>query len=95
MLVRGGIPHEFRARVWRDIIMDYVKHDREAAGVGYFHSLLEERKDCYTPAKKQIELDLLRTLPNNKFYDRVDSEGVSTKYVLWDVSFKSICGLII
>ena len=62
--------------------MHYVKHEKEVAGVGYFHSLLEERKDCYTPAKKQIELDLLRTLPNNKFYDRVDSKGVSTQYAL-------------
>jgi len=74
-LVREGIPHEFRARVWRDVVMDYVKLERETAGKGYFKSLLEERKNSYTPAKKQIELDLLRTLPNNKYYDRVDSEG--------------------
>ena len=60
-----------------DFITLYVKNEREAAGEGYFESLLEDKKGSYTPAEKQIELDLLRTLPNNKFYDRVDSEGVS------------------
>ena len=64
-----------------------MKHEREAAGEGYFHSLLEDRKDLYTPAKKQIELDLLRTLPNNKFYDRVDSEGVSLIICIRTVQF--------
>ena len=76
-LVRQGIPHEYRARVWQDLINHYIRHERETAGPGYFYSLLEDRSSTYTPAEKQIELDLLRTLPNNKFYDRVDSEGVS------------------
>ena len=76
-LVRAGIPHEFRARVWQDLVSHYVQHEREVAGPGYFQSLLDEKQGLYTPAAKQIELDLLRTLPNNKYYDSVDSGGVS------------------
>ena len=70
--------------------MDYVRLERETAGEGYFKSLLEERKNVYTPAKKQIELDLLRTLPNNKYYDRVDSEGVNCILLLFLYSLLEI-----
>lgn len=82
-LVRGGIPHEYRARVWVDFVNHLVKHEKEAAGEGYFVSLLNEWKDHFTPAKKEIELDLLRTLPNNKYYDKIDSEGVRVKFVFF------------
>ena len=30
-----------------------------------------------TPAAKQIELDLLRTLPNNKHYDHQNADGIA------------------
>ena len=33
------------------------------------------------PATKQIELDLLRTLPNNKHYDTIESPGVSIHFM--------------
>ena len=54
----------------------YVARDRDFFGPGYYKTLLLEREGQYNPSVKQIELDLLRTLPNNKFYDRSDSEGV-------------------
>ncbi len=76
-LVRAGIPHEFRARVWQDLISAYIYREREVAGPGYYQSLLKEKEGVFTPDAKQIEVDLLRTLPNNKYYDHVDSEGVS------------------
>ena len=76
MLVRIGIPHEFRARVWNDMINLRVSNDRELAGPGYYLKLLKEKQGIYSPSTKQIELDLLRTLPNNKYYDKLESEGV-------------------
>eukprot|EP00794_Sanderia_malayensis_P012310 gene12310-13580_t len=76
-LVRAGIPHEFRARVWQDLINHYVYREREIAGPGYYKSLLEEKRGAFTPDAKQIEVDLLRTLPNNKFYENIDSKGTS------------------
>ena len=47
------------------------------AGESYYDRLLESINGKATPAAKQIELDLLRTLPNNKHYDRPDADGVS------------------
>ncbi|XP_065062966.1 TBC1 domain family member 2B-like isoform X2 [Rhopilema esculentum] len=76
-LVRQGIPHEYRARVWLGLVNHYVRHERKVAGPGYFHSLLKDKQSSYTPASKQIELDLLRTLPNNKFYVNMDSPGIA------------------
>ena len=35
------------------------------------------------PAAKQIELDLLRTLPNNKHYESPHSPGWSLDYILY------------
>lgn len=55
-----------------------INREREMAGAGYYLKLLKEKKGVYTPSSKQIELDLLRTLPNNKYYDRIESEGVSS-----------------
>ena len=78
ILVRCGIPHEFRARVWNDLIRLRVSSDRELAGKGYYSNLLKEKQGVYLPSAKQIELDLLRTLPNNKYYDTLESEGVRT-----------------
>ncbi|XP_057308620.1 TBC1 domain family member 2B-like isoform X1 [Hydractinia symbiolongicarpus] len=76
-LIRNGVPHEFRARVWKDMIDLRINREREMAGTGYYLKLLKEKKGVYTPSSKQIELDLLRTLPNNKYYDRIESEGTA------------------
>ncbi|XP_066926047.1 TBC1 domain family member 2B-like isoform X1 [Clytia hemisphaerica] len=76
-LVRSGIPHEFRARVWGDLVRLRSDHERTIAGQGYYANLLKEKKGAYSPSAKQIELDLLRTLPNNKYYDTLESEGIS------------------
>ena len=81
-LVRSGIPHEFRARVWGALVHGRTHHERAVAGEGYYSRLLKEKKGAYSPSAKQIELDLLRTLPNNKYYDTLESEGVSLSYPL-------------
>ena len=46
------------------------------AGEGYYQHLLESIKGKASPAVKQIELDLLRTLPDNKHYQTLDADGV-------------------
>ena len=76
-LVRCGVPHEYRAKVWGDLVNLQIATDRNLLGVGYYATLLKQKKGIYTPSAKQIELDLLRTLPNNRFYDKIESEGVS------------------
>ena len=76
MLVRAGIPHEHRATIWKKCIDECVQETRKIAGDGYYQQLLESIKGRPSPAVKQIELDLLRTLPNNKHYERLDADGV-------------------
>lgn len=79
-LVRSGVPHEHRATIWKYSIDQRVQETRGIAGDGYFQQLLENIKGKPSPAVKQIELDLLRTLPNNKHYDKLDADGVSTPF---------------
>ncbi|XP_047145794.1 TBC1 domain family member 2B isoform X1 [Hydra vulgaris] len=76
-LVRCGIPHEYRAKVWGELVNIQVGSTRNLLGVGYYATLLTEKKGIYTPSAKQIELDLLRTLPNNRFYDKIEAEGTT------------------
>ena len=76
-LVRAGIPHEYRAKIWKQCIDYYVQATKNMAGEGFYLRLLNSIEGKPSPAVKQIELDLLRTLPNNKHYDRSDADGVS------------------
>lgn len=78
-LVRIGVPHEHRATIWKYCIDQCVQETRNLAGDGYYAHLLENMKGKHSPAVKQIELDLLRTLPNNKHYDSLDADGVSLR----------------
>ena len=51
---------------------------KKVSGTGYYKRLLASKKDSLSsPAEKQIGLDLLRTLPNNKYYDKQNADGVS------------------
>lgn len=76
-LVRNGVPHEHRATIWNFCINECVQETRRIAGDEYYHHLLESIKGRPSPAVKQIELDLLRTLPNNKHYDKLDADGTT------------------
>ena len=59
------------------VINSRVKSIKRVSGKGYYDRLLATNKDSFSPAVKQIGLDLLRTLPNNKYYDKQDAGGVS------------------
>ncbi|XP_053573254.1 TBC1 domain family member 2B isoform X2 [Bombina bombina] len=75
-LVRNGIPHEHRSRMWKLFVHLHIKKLKDEAAHGYFQSLLQNALEKQNPASKQIELDLMRTLPNNKHYTSPTSEGI-------------------
>lgn len=75
-LIRSGIPHEHRSKMWKWCVNLHVKKFKDSAVPGYFQTLLQKALEKPNPASKQIELDLLRTLPNNKHYSSPTSEGI-------------------
>ncbi|XP_053128537.1 TBC1 domain family member 2B [Hemicordylus capensis] len=75
-LIRAGIPHTHRSQMWKWCIGLHVKKFKDSADPGYFQALLHNALKKQNPASKQIELDLLRTLPNNKHYASPASEGI-------------------
>ena len=85
-LLRSGIPREYRCKIWKGLINLRVRHQRESAGHDYYNSLLNSKSTnlspnstssslIYDPIIKQIELDLLRTLPENKHFESLESDG--------------------
>ncbi|CAN8004479.1 unnamed protein product [Ixodes hexagonus] len=78
-LVRTGVPHEFRSRVWRGCVELHAGQERAEKGPGYYEELLTSPTitSAFDPAVKQIELDLLRTLPNNRHYETPDAPGIN------------------
>ncbi|KAG8201950.1 hypothetical protein JTE90_027425 [Oedothorax gibbosus] len=78
LLVRTGIPREYRGKIWKGCIHLWIKDYKSLLGADYYNSLLnaEEYSSRLDPSSKQIELDLLRTLPNNRHYENLDSDGV-------------------
>ncbi|XP_007427953.2 TBC1 domain family member 2A isoform X1 [Python bivittatus] len=64
-LLRCGVPMAHRQRVWKWIISHRVKQMRSA---GHYHNLLKKCEVAEHPASQQIELDLHRTLPNNRHF---------------------------
>lgn len=81
-LLRSGVPQDYRCKVWKTLINLRIKRIRDSYGPDYYQSLLDPNKKPNTnslgamnQATKQIELDLLRTLPNNKHFETLDSSG--------------------
>ncbi|KFP36046.1 TBC1 domain family member 2A, partial [Chlamydotis macqueenii] len=62
-LIRSGIPVEHRQRVWRWIVSRHCSHRPD-----HYQQLLRQSKSTEHPACRQIELDLPRTLTNNKHF---------------------------
>ncbi|GIY41206.1 TBC1 domain family member 2B [Caerostris darwini] len=77
-LVRNGIPNEYRGKIWKGCVQMWIKDYKSVLGPDYYASLLngEEYFSRLDPSSKQIELDLLRTLPNNCHYENLDSDGI-------------------
>ncbi|KAL4236317.1 TBC1 domain member 2A [Mactra antiquata] len=77
-LIRQGVPHRYRAEVWKSLIQFQIGHIRDKKEPNFYQKLLQQRASGQRsdPAIKQIELDLLRTLPNNRHYETIESDGV-------------------
>ncbi|CAN9499330.1 unnamed protein product [Ophioblennius macclurei] len=75
-LIRCGVPHDHRSQVWRWCVSVHVKKFRDQLAPDYYETLLNVARDKPNPASKQIELDLLRTLPNNKHYASPSAAGI-------------------
>ncbi|XP_013859082.1 TBC1 domain family member 2B [Austrofundulus limnaeus] len=75
-LIRCGVPHEHRPHVWRWCVALHVKKFRDHLVPEYYETLLNVARERPNPASKQIELDLLRTLPNNKHYASPSAGGI-------------------
>ncbi|XP_062504288.1 TBC1 domain family member 2B-like [Corticium candelabrum] len=77
-LIRGGIPPEYRTEMWTLCVHSLTQDIKAKKGSGYYQQLVASHSHSATSVFfKQIELDLLRTMPNNKFYDRPDADGVT------------------
>lgn len=73
-------PSKFQGAVWKAIVdHKLMRASLEHFESDYYQKLLSNYNPSrqLTPAAKQIELDLLRTLPNNKHYDRPHADGIA------------------
>ncbi|VDO92378.1 unnamed protein product [Soboliphyme baturini] len=81
-LIRSGVPHTYRARVWKSLIAERTKDIMSEVGTGYFDCLcrinLSKSSEGYDPALKQIDLDLTRTLPNNIYFEDLQAEKIES-----------------
>ncbi|CAL4120820.1 unnamed protein product, partial [Meganyctiphanes norvegica] len=78
-LIRGGIPYQYKGKVWKLLIDNGVAPYKAAVSPNYYQDLLARHHQSSTldPSAKQIELDLLRTLPNNRHYESFHSDGIA------------------
>ncbi|XP_053318638.1 TBC1 domain family member 2A [Spea bombifrons] len=70
-LVRCGIPTTHRKRVWKWLI-----NSRLRIPVNHYSQLLKKCQKSQHPATQQIELDIHRTLTNNKHFSSPNSEFI-------------------
>ncbi|XP_071752605.1 TBC1 domain family member 2B [Centroberyx gerrardi] len=75
-LMRSGVPHVHRPKVWHWCVSFHVRKFRDHVQPDYYETLLTVAREKPNPASKQIELDLLRTLPNNKHYASPSADGI-------------------
>ncbi|GMR31539.1 hypothetical protein PMAYCL1PPCAC_01734, partial [Pristionchus mayeri] len=81
-LVRGGIPASLRSVVWKMLIHQQVIAAKMQHGKYYYRNLCSlnggeaDRLFCSTH-QKQINLDLLRTMPSNVHFLNAGCKGVS------------------
>ncbi|XP_074850572.1 TBC1 domain family member 2A isoform X2 [Carettochelys insculpta] len=64
-LIRCGIPVQHRQRVWKWIVNQHLCHHHPT---NHYNRLLQRCEGTEHPASRQIELDLPRTLTNNRHF---------------------------
>ncbi|XP_047441423.1 TBC1 domain family member 2A [Mugil cephalus] len=75
VLVRGGVPQEYRARMWRWLIRTRTRAIRERHPKRY-QQLCEKSRTSPHPASRQIQLDLHRTLTTNQHFSSPSSPAL-------------------
>ncbi|XP_048244979.1 uncharacterized protein LOC124141828 isoform X3 [Haliotis rufescens] len=77
-LCRGGIPDQFRKQVWRQLVHDQVQDVITEKGPHYFRNLCNLVPDSPLAARyrKQVSLDLMRTMPSNVKFATAGSRGI-------------------
>ncbi|XP_012942942.2 TBC1 domain family member 2B [Aplysia californica] len=77
-LVRGGIPDQHRKMMWRVFVMAQVEEIVSDKGAHYYRSLCNAVPDSPLAARyrKQISLDLMRTMPSNVKFSTPGSKGI-------------------
>uniref|UniRef100_A0AC35FTC2 TBC1 domain family member 2B n=1 Tax=Panagrolaimus sp. PS1159 TaxID=55785 RepID=A0AC35FTC2_9BILA len=91
-LVRQGIPHTYRGRVWKSLVQIVVANAQADSGKNYYQCLVKKGESIENPATdpslRQIDLDLSRTLPTNIHFNTQDSDKMSQlKRVLYSFRF--------
>uniref|UniRef100_A0A1I7XHF6 Rab-GAP TBC domain-containing protein n=1 Tax=Heterorhabditis bacteriophora TaxID=37862 RepID=A0A1I7XHF6_HETBA len=81
-LCRAGIPNSLRPTVWRRLIYQKVHEARAIYGKYYYRNLCsiqesDAERMFSSNHQKQINLDLLRTMPNNIHFMSANCKGVS------------------
>ncbi|KAL3177113.1 hypothetical protein MRX96_009814 [Rhipicephalus microplus] len=77
-LVRQGVPAAFRSQVWKALYTCRVADIIEDKGKNYYSNLCcqASESEVVSQNKRQISLDLLRTLPNNVRFSSPDADGI-------------------
>ncbi|XP_041846477.1 TBC1 domain family member 2A isoform X2 [Melanotaenia boesemani] len=72
VLLRGGVPQEYRQRVWRWVVRARTRTIREHHPQRY-EQLCEKSRTSPHPVSRQIQLDLHRTLTTNQHFSSPSS----------------------
>ncbi|XP_053380466.1 uncharacterized protein LOC123534907 isoform X2 [Mercenaria mercenaria] len=77
-LCRGGIPDRFRKQMWRQLVQYRMKIMLKDKGDHYYRNLCNMLPEsplaaCY---RKQVSLDLMRTMPSNIKFSSPGSKGI-------------------
>ncbi|CAI9718531.1 Hypothetical predicted protein [Octopus vulgaris] len=77
LLGRKGIPDQFRGKLWSYFIKLKLENMMSDKGLHYFSNLCNIQIDCQSAAKyrRQVFVDLLRTMPNNVKFSSAESKG--------------------
>uniref|UniRef100_A0A8C2X477 TBC1 domain family member 2 n=1 Tax=Cyclopterus lumpus TaxID=8103 RepID=A0A8C2X477_CYCLU len=75
VLLRGGIPREYRQQVWRWVVRARTRTIRERHPQRY-QQLCEKSRTCPHSASRQIQLDLHRTLTTNQHFSSPSSPAL-------------------
>ncbi|GAB1597315.1 uncharacterized protein LOC115223623 [Argonauta hians] len=78
LLGRKGIPDQFRGKLWSHFIKLKMENLMSDKGLHYFSNLCNIQIDCQSAAKyrRQVLVDLLRTMPNNVKFSSAESKGI-------------------